>query len=73
MTPDELERYGGTDSLTYEQLFVLDAERAHAMDLKEKGKGKGKGKGSCIAYHLALYFIFIHTCKSLEFFVDCYM
>ena len=45
MTPEEFERYGNTDRLTYEQLFVLDAERAHAMDLHEKGKGKGKGKG----------------------------
>ena len=28
MTPEEFERYGNTDRLTYEQLFILDAERA---------------------------------------------
>ena len=44
MTPEEFERYGNTDRLTYEQLFILDAERAQAKDLQEK-KGKGKGKG----------------------------
>ena len=47
MTPDEFERYGMTDRLTYEQLFVLDTERAKTKGLqekKEKGKGKGKGK-----------------------------
>ena len=44
MTPEEFERYGNTDRLTYEQLFVLDAERAQAKDLQEKRKGKGKGK-----------------------------
>ena len=50
MTPEEFERYGNTDRLTYEQLFVLDAERAHAKDLQEKkGKGKGKGKGKAKA------------------------
>ena len=46
MTPEEFERYGYTNRLTQEQLFVLDAERAHAKHLQErKGKGKGKGKG----------------------------
>ena len=49
MTPEEFERYGRTDRLTYEQLFVLDAERANAKDLQEKGKGKGKGKGKAKA------------------------
>ena len=44
MTPEEFERYGNTDRLTYEQLFVLNAERAQAKDLQEKRKGKGKGK-----------------------------
>ena len=44
MTPEEFERYGNTDRLTYEQLFVLDAERTQAKGLQEKRKGKGKGK-----------------------------
>ena len=44
MTPKEFERYSNTNRLTYEQLFVLDAERAQAKDLQEKRKGKGKGK-----------------------------
>ena len=49
MTPEEFERYGSTDRLTYEQLFVLDAERAHAKNLQEKGKGKGKEKGKAMS------------------------
>ena len=52
MTPEEFERYGNTDRLTYEQLFVLDAERAHAKALQEKkGKGKGKGKAKSSLSH----------------------
>ena len=45
MTPEEFERFGYTDRLTEEQLFVLDAERAKAQR-KGKDKVKGKGKAS---------------------------
>ena len=48
MTPEEFERYGWTDRLTFDQFAHLDAEMGHAKhpdSLKRKGKGKGKGKG----------------------------
>ena len=44
MTPEEFERYGWTDRLTFEQFTCLDAERANAKHPQGKGKGKGKGK-----------------------------
>ena len=44
MTPEEFERYGWTDRITFDQLVCLDAERANAKHSQEKGKGKGKGK-----------------------------
>ena len=45
MTPEEFERYGWTDRITFEQLVCLDAERELAKPPQEKRKGKGKGKG----------------------------
>ena len=45
MTPEEFERYGWTDRITFEQLACLDAERELAKPPQEKRKGKGKGKG----------------------------
>ena len=50
MTPDEFERYGCTDKLSFGQMACLDAERARAKPTqpikraKEKAKAKGKGK-----------------------------
>ena len=49
MTPEEFERYGWTDGLTFDQFAHLDAERAnakHTDSLNRKGKGKGKGKAT---------------------------
>ena len=48
MTPEEYERYGFTDRLSFGQMACLDADRASAMPTppisKSKGKSKGKGK-----------------------------
>ena len=48
MTPEEFEKYGFTDKLSFGQMACLDAERASAMPTppisKSKGKSKGKGK-----------------------------
>ena len=47
MTPEEFERYGFTDKISFGQMACLDAERARAKPTQaiSKGKGKGKGKG----------------------------
>ena len=49
MTPEEFEKYGFTDRLTFGQMACLDADRASAMPtppiIKSKKKSKGKGKG----------------------------
>ena len=48
MTPEEYEKYGFTDKLSFGQMACLDADRASAMPTppisKSKGKSKGKGK-----------------------------
>ena len=47
MTPEEFEKYGYTDRLSFGQMACLDADRASAKPTPSisKGKGKGKGKG----------------------------
>ena len=44
MTPEEFEKYGYTDRLSFGQMACLDAERASAKPTPSIGKGKGKGK-----------------------------
>ena len=48
MTPEEFEKYGYTDRLTFDEMACLDAERASAKPTpsisKSKKKSKGKGK-----------------------------
>ena len=44
MTPEEFERYGYTDRISFGQMACLDAERASAKPTQPIGKGKGKGK-----------------------------
>ena len=48
MTPEEFEKFGFTDKLSFGQMACLDADRASAMPTppisKSKGKSKGKGK-----------------------------
>ena len=48
MTPEEFEKYGYTDRLTFDEMACLDAERACAKPTpsisKSKKKSKGKGK-----------------------------
>ena len=51
MTPEELDRYGGTNRLTFEQVQVLDAERADVLNVQTRVKGKGKGKGKANLSH----------------------
>ena len=45
MTPEEFERYGYTDRISFGQMACLDAERARAKSTQPMSKGKGKGKG----------------------------
>ena len=45
MTPEEFERYGFTDKISFGQMACLDAERARAKPTQPIGKGKRKGKG----------------------------
>ena len=45
MTPEEFERYGFTDKISFSQMACLDAERASAKRTQAIDKGKGKGKG----------------------------
>ena len=45
MTPEEFERYGFTDKISFGQLACLDADRAKAKPTQSVAKGKGKGKG----------------------------
>ena len=48
MTPEEFEKYGYTNRLSFGQMACLDAERASAKPTPstgKKGKGKGKSKG----------------------------
>ena len=45
MTPEEFEKYGYTDKISFGQMACLDAERAAAKPTQAIGKGKGKGKG----------------------------
>ena len=48
MTPEEFEKFGFTDKLSFGQMACLDADRAAAKPTppisKSKGKSKGKGK-----------------------------
>ena len=44
MTPEEFEKYGYTDKITFGQLGCLDADRAKAKPSKTIPKGKGKRK-----------------------------
>ena len=44
MTPEEFERYGFTDKISFGQMACLDAERARAKSTQPMSKGKGKGK-----------------------------
>ena len=48
MTPEEFEKFGFTDKISFGQMACLDADRASALPTppisKSKGKSKGKGK-----------------------------
>ena len=45
MTPEEFEKYGFTDRLSFDQMACLDVDRAAAKPTQPIGKGKGKSKG----------------------------
>ena len=51
LTPEELDRYGGANNLTFHQVQLLDAEKADARDAQTRVKGKGKGKGKADLSH----------------------
>ena len=44
MTPEEFEKFGFTDKLSFGQMACLDADRASALPTPPISKSKGKGK-----------------------------